>query len=86
MPIDGKTLRRSFDSASGLPALQRVSAWAAENHLVLGEIPLENHAVDVRDFISSPRPNVKLLAQTVGGHWGDRESAASVQDGRPVVR
>ena len=33
--IDGKTLRRSFDRASGLSPLHMVNAWAADQHLVL---------------------------------------------------
>jgi predicted transposase YbfD/YdcC len=36
--IDGKTLRRSFDKASCKSALHLVSAWAAENHLTLGQV------------------------------------------------
>jgi len=36
--IDGKTLRRSFDSASQTSALHMVSAWSSENNLVLGQI------------------------------------------------
>ena len=36
--IDGKTLRRSFDSASKTSALHMVSAWSSENELVLGQI------------------------------------------------
>src|SRR5262245_27085263 len=35
--IDGKTLRRSFDTAKGKSALHLVSAWASENHLLLGQ-------------------------------------------------
>jgi predicted transposase YbfD/YdcC len=35
--IDGKTLRRSFDTAKGKSALHLVSAWARENHLLLGQ-------------------------------------------------
>src|SRR5262249_27065754 len=35
--IDGKTLRRSHDKAKGKKALQMVSAWAAENRLVLAQ-------------------------------------------------
>jgi len=34
--IDGKTMRRSFDKASGKAALHLVSAWATAQHLVLG--------------------------------------------------
>lgn len=39
--IDGKTLRRSHDSASGAPAIHMVSAWAAANSLVLGQLKTE---------------------------------------------
>lgn len=35
--IDGKTLRRSFDRRSGKKALHMVSAWAAKNHVLLGQ-------------------------------------------------
>ena len=35
--LDGKTLRRSHDAANGKKALHLVSAWAAENRLVLAE-------------------------------------------------
>lgn len=41
VPIDGKTLRRSFDAAGGRSPLHLVSAWAAENRLVLGAIPVD---------------------------------------------
>ena len=39
--IDGKTLRRSFDRASGKTALHLVSAWATEQHLVLGQVAVD---------------------------------------------
>ena len=35
--IDGKTLRRSFDAASGKSAIHMVSAWATANHVTLGQ-------------------------------------------------
>jgi predicted transposase YbfD/YdcC len=38
VPIDGKTLRRSFDAASGKAAIHMVSAWAAANHISLGQV------------------------------------------------
>jgi len=38
IPIDGKTLRRSFDAASGKSAIHMVSAWAAANHISLGQV------------------------------------------------
>jgi hypothetical protein len=37
IPIDGKTLRRSFDAAGGKSTIHRVSAWAAANHVSLGQ-------------------------------------------------
>jgi predicted transposase YbfD/YdcC len=39
--IDGKTLRRSFNSASKRTALHVVSAWSTQNELVLGQIRTE---------------------------------------------
>jgi hypothetical protein len=47
VPIDGKTLRRSFDTASGLPPLHLVSAWAAENRLVLGTLPVDSKSNEI---------------------------------------
>jgi predicted transposase YbfD/YdcC len=41
IPIDGKTLRRSFDAASGKAAIHMVSAWAAANHISLGQVVTE---------------------------------------------
>jgi predicted transposase YbfD/YdcC len=39
--IDGKVLRRSFDRATGKAALHLVSAWATEQHLVLGQVAVD---------------------------------------------
>lgn len=36
--IDGKTLRRSFDKASGKSAIHMVSAWATANCISLGQV------------------------------------------------
>jgi predicted transposase YbfD/YdcC len=36
--IDGKTSRRSYDTASGRPAIHTVSAWMSEAGLVLGQV------------------------------------------------
>jgi len=35
--IDGKTLRRSYDHATGKAAIHMVSAWATANHISLGQ-------------------------------------------------
>jgi predicted transposase YbfD/YdcC len=45
--IDGKTLRRSFDRAAGKAALHLVSAWATEQHLVLGQVAVESKSNEI---------------------------------------
>jgi predicted transposase YbfD/YdcC len=39
--IDGKTLRGSFDKASGKSAIHMVSAWATANHITLGQVVVD---------------------------------------------
>lgn len=39
--IDGKTVRRAHDQANGQAALHLVSAWAAENQVVLGQVKVD---------------------------------------------
>jgi hypothetical protein len=36
--IDGKTLRRSYDTTSSKSAIHMVSAWATANHITLGQV------------------------------------------------
>jgi predicted transposase YbfD/YdcC len=45
--IDGKTLRRSFDRAKGIPALHIVSAWASANGLVLGQVAVDDKSNEI---------------------------------------
>jgi predicted transposase YbfD/YdcC len=45
--IDGKTVRRSFDRATGKTALHLVSAWATEQHLVLGQVAVEDKSNEI---------------------------------------
>jgi predicted transposase YbfD/YdcC len=39
--IDGKTLRNSFDAATGKSAIHMVSAWATANHISLGQVVVD---------------------------------------------
>jgi predicted transposase YbfD/YdcC len=39
--IDGKTLRRSFDKASGKAAIHMVNAYVHENHAVFGQVKVD---------------------------------------------
>jgi predicted transposase YbfD/YdcC len=45
--IDGKTLRRSYDAWSGKSAIQMVSAWATANHLVLGQLKVDDKSNEI---------------------------------------
>jgi predicted transposase YbfD/YdcC len=45
--IDGKTLRRSFDRASGKSAIHMVSAWASANRLVLGQQKVDEKSNEI---------------------------------------
>jgi predicted transposase YbfD/YdcC len=45
--LDGKTLRRSHDRGAGKAALHLVSAWAARNRLVLGQVAVEEGSNEI---------------------------------------
>lgn len=45
--IDGKTLRRSHDTAKGKSPLQVVSAWATANRLVLGQVNVADKSNEI---------------------------------------
>ena len=59
--IDGKTVRRSFDKATGKAALHLVSAWATEQHLVLGQV-----AVDAKSNEITAIPKLLALLDVSG--------------------
>jgi len=45
--IDGKTLRRSHDRVLGKKAIHMVSAWSAENNLVLGQVKTDEKSNEI---------------------------------------
>lgn len=45
--LDGKQLRRSHDQANGKAAIYMVSAWAAANRLVLGQVKVDDKSTEV---------------------------------------
>lgn len=45
--IDGKTARRSHDRANGKPCIHMVSAWAAHNRLILGQVKTEDKSNEI---------------------------------------
>ena len=60
IPIDGKRLRRSYDRHAGRAAIEMVSAWASESHLVLGQVRVEEGSNE----ITAIRPLLELLDVT----------------------
>ncbi len=47
LAIDGKTLRRSYDRAEGQSPLHLVSAWAAVQRLVLGQLAVDGKSNEI---------------------------------------
>ena len=45
--IDGKSLRGTRDSVSGRSAILMVSAWATDNHLVLGQVKVDEKSNEI---------------------------------------
>jgi predicted transposase YbfD/YdcC len=48
--LDGKTLRHSFDTAAGAAPIHLVTAWAAQNRLVLGQVPVADKSNEITAF------------------------------------
>jgi len=47
IPIDGKSLRGSYDREKGLKNLHLVTAWASEQRLVLGQVKIEDYSNEI---------------------------------------
>jgi predicted transposase YbfD/YdcC len=60
--IDGKTLRRSFDTASSKSAIHMVSAWATANHISLGQV-----VVDAKSNEITAIPKLLEILEISGG-------------------
>lgn len=45
--IDGKTLRGSYDRATGKAAIHMVSAWATANHISLGQVVVDEKSNEI---------------------------------------
>lgn len=48
IPIDGKTVRGSYDRNNKKSALHLVSAWASENRLFLGQVKVESKTNEIK--------------------------------------
>ncbi len=80
--IDGKSLRHSFDTAAGKGALHLVSAWATENHLVLGQRAVDSKSneitaipellkiLDLAGAVVTVNEKNGGLPRVYGSYWG----------------
>ena len=60
--IDGKTVRRSYDSGSGKKAIHIVSAWATANRIILGQVKTEEKSNEITAI-----PELLKLLELKGG-------------------
>lgn len=78
--IDGKTLRHSFDKATGKEALHVVSAWATDNGIVLGQVATDEKS---NEITAIPRLleiiDVKGCVVTIDAMGTQKEIAAKIR-------
>jgi hypothetical protein len=78
--IDGKTLRRWFDEAGSSAFVHMVSAWAANNGVVLGQVKTEEKS---NEITAIPRllklPEVKGCLVTIDAMGCEKQSAVEIQ-------
>lgn len=60
--IDGKTLRRSYDHATGKAAIHMVSAWATANHITLGQTVVDEKSNEITAI-----PKLLQIIEVSGG-------------------
>lgn len=81
LAIDGKTLRRSFDSASGSRAIHMVSAWLSNQGLVLGQVRVDEKANEITAIPDLLRLlDVRGLTVTIDAMGCQRTIAQSIVD------
>ncbi|MBN1396151.1 MAG: ISAs1 family transposase [Pirellulales bacterium] len=84
--IDGKTLRRSIDAATGKPAIHMVSAWATANHISLGQTVVDeksNEITAIPKLLKMPALAGSLVAIDAMGC--QTEIARAILDARPIM-
>ena len=80
--IDGKTIRRSLDRASGKAAIHMVSAWISENHAAFGQIRTDDKS---NEITAIPKLleilNLKASTVTIDAMGCQKDIAQQVLDG-----
>lgn len=79
LAIDGKTIRRSFDAFTGKAAVHMVSAWAADNGVVFGQIAVDDKSNEITAIPALLKLlRIKGLIVTIDAIGCQKEIAAQV--------
>ena len=89
LALDGKTIRGSFDAATGKTAVHMVSAWAADNGVVFGQLAVEDKSNELTAIPALLMLlNVKGLIVTIDALGCQKEIAGQItsQGGEYMLR
>jgi hypothetical protein len=64
--FDGKTIRHSFNAATGQGALHLVSAWASKNGLTLGQLKVEGKTNEITALPALLHPSRRRTSRRAG--------------------
>jgi predicted transposase YbfD/YdcC len=80
--VDGKTARRSHDRGAGKEAIHMVSAWAAANRVVLGQVKTEERSNEITAIPELLRAlALKNVIVTIDAIGCQKEIAKQIVDG-----
>lgn len=81
LAIDGKTIRRSFDAATGKSAVHMVTAWAADNGVVFGQLAVESKSNEITAIPALLKMlNIKGLIVTIDAIGCQKQIARQIID------
>lgn len=81
LALDGKTLRRSFDRASGQAAIHRINAYVHENHAVFGPLKGDDKTNEITALPSLlERWQLQDATVTIDALGGQRDIAQRIID------
>lgn len=82
IPIDGTTLRGSYDRADGRAAIPMVSAWAAANQLALGPVVVQEKSHEITAIPEwLPLLDITGAFVTIDARGCQKEIAAAIRQG-----
>jgi len=84
--FDGKSLRRSFDRAKGKSALHMVHAWATANHLLLGQVAVDQKSNEITAIPKLLRMlAIKGAIVTIDAMGCQKEIARTIRDRKAAL-